>query len=64
MMTLNKHGREAMCRIGWTTLQVGIPAIAYYVDLLPATMIPVGTVALAVIKNLVAAHFNSKENTE
>lgn len=53
--------KDAWSRIGWTALQVGIPAIAYYVDLLPASLIPVGAVILAVAKNLVADHFNSKE---
>lgn len=61
-MKLSRHARDALSRIGWTTLQVGIPTVAYYVDLLPAQWIPLGTIALAVIKNVVAAHFNTKEN--
>ena len=64
MMKLSANARDAFARIGWTTLQVGIPAIAYYVDLLPASLVPVGTVALAVIKNLVAAHYKNKETAE
>jgi len=54
--------KDALSRIGWTALQVGIPAIAYYVDLLPAVWIPAGTVLLAVIKNVVADHYNTKES--
>lgn len=54
--------KDALSRIGWTTLQVGIPSIAYYVGLLPASLLPVGTVILAVIKNVVADHFNTKES--
>jgi hypothetical protein len=56
--------KDSLSRIGWTTLQVGIPAIAYYVGILPAQLVPVGTVALAVIKNLVADHYNTKESAE
>jgi len=56
--------KDAWSRIGWTTLQVGIPAIAFYVDLLPAIAVPIGTVFLAVIKNVVADHYNTKEPAE
>lgn len=56
--------KDAWSRIGWTTLQVGIPAVAYYVNILPAQLVPVGTVVLAVIKNVVADHFNTKESAE
>jgi len=54
--------KDAWSRIGWTTLQVGIPTIGYYVDLLPAIWVPLGTVALAVIKNMVADHYKTKES--
>lgn len=58
MPRLSKHQKDALERIGWTTLQVGLPTLAAYVDLMPAAWIPVGTVALAVLKNLVAAHYS------
>lgn len=53
--------KDGWARIGWTALQVAVPSVAYAVDLLPAAWIPVGTIALAAIKNLVADHFKTKE---
>jgi hypothetical protein len=55
MLTLKQ--KDALERILWTTAQVAIPTIAVYVAKLPPEWIPVGTIALAVIKNLVAAHY-------
>lgn len=59
MLKLTAKQKDALERVGWTTLQVGLPTLAYYVDLMPVAWIPVGTVALAVLKNLVAAHFKA-----
>lgn len=62
MPTLSTHSKDALERILWTTAQVALPTIAVYVGKLPPEWIPVGTIGLAVIKNLVAAHFGSKQN--
>ena len=55
-MKLSARQKDALERIGWTTLQVAIPSIAIEFTHLPAAWIPLGTVILAVIKNVVAAH--------
>lgn len=57
MPTLSAHQKDALARVGWTTLQVGLPSLAVYMDMLPPVWIPVGTVILAVLKNLVASHY-------
>jgi hypothetical protein len=57
MMKLNDRQKDALARIGWTALQVGLPTLAVYMNMLPAAWIPIGTVILAVLKNLVVAHF-------
>lgn len=62
MPTLSPHVKDALERILWTTAQVALPTITVYIAKLPPEWIPVGTIALAVVKNMVAAHFNSKQN--
>lgn len=57
MPKLTVKQKDALERVAWTTLQVGLPTLAAYLDMLPVAWIPVGTVVLAVLKNLVAAHF-------
>lgn len=61
-MKLTPRQKDALERVGWTTLQVSIPAITTYVGDLPAVWIPLGTVVLAVIKNLVTAHAGNPTN--
>lgn len=56
-MTFTPKQKDALMRVLWTTLQVAVPSIAVYLAKLPPEWIPVGTVVLAVIKNLVAAHY-------
>lgn len=57
MPKLTEKQKDGLARVGWTALQVGLPTLATYVDLMPAAWIPVGTVVLAVLKNLVTAHY-------
>lgn len=54
-MTLTIKEKDALMRVFWTTLQVGIPFLAVYLTHLPAAYVPLGTVVLAVLKNLVTA---------
>lgn len=68
---MSKFWRDALERVAWTIFAAGIPTAAYYVDLLPAQWIPLGTVVLTVLKVLVAGHvgnpdtakFDTKENS-
>lgn len=57
MLKLNQKQKDGLARVGWTTLQVGLPTLATYLDMMPAAWIPIGTVILAVLKNLVTAHY-------
>jgi hypothetical protein len=54
-MTLTIKEKDALMRVVWTTLQVGIPFLTVYLTKMPAAYVPLGTVILAVLKNLVTA---------
>lgn len=59
-----KFWKDALERILWTAAAAAIPAVAYYVDLLPVQWIPLGTVAVTVIKVLVAGHVGNPETAK
>lgn len=61
---MTKFWKDALERISWTALAAAIPAIAYYVDLLPAQWIPLATVGLTVLKVLVAGRVGNPDTAK
>lgn len=58
MPTLSIHQKDALWRIFWTTVQVALPAITVWATKLPEFWVPVGTVALVILKTQMAIYFN------
>jgi hypothetical protein len=56
---LTDRQRDALMRVLWTTLQVALPFATVELTHLPVAYVPLGTVVLAVLKNLVTAHLGS-----
>jgi len=61
MPTLSPRQKDALWRILWTSVQVAIPAITVWVTNLPEVWVPVGTVALVILKTQMAIYFNSNK---
>lgn len=61
MLKLNAKQKDAAMRVLWTTLQVALPFATVEATHLPVAWVPLGTVVLAVLKNLVTAHLGSDQ---